>query len=97
MTTIHDEAMGREEMDPLSPEQDPSRSSPCSEGSSDESQKSNEARKTNVSDLVTKSKKAASSLWTLLHAKVRMTRCYFFAAGGNIEICEPLWTLNPPS
>lgn len=82
MTTIHDEAMGREEMDPLSSEQDPGRSSPCSDGSSDESQKSNEARKTNVSDLVTKSKKAASSLWTLLHAKVRMMR-YFFDAGGN--------------
>lgn len=30
-----------------------------------------EVRKNNISDLVGKSKKAAFSLWTLLHAKVR--------------------------
>jgi hypothetical protein len=45
--------------------------SPCSEGSSDDGHKSKEVRKNNVSELVAKSKKAASSLWTLLHAKVR--------------------------
>lgn len=32
-----------------------------------------EVRKSNVSDLVAKSKKAAASLWTLLHAKVGST------------------------
>lgn len=47
------------------------RRSPCSDGSSDESHNAKEVRKTNVSELVAKSKKAASSLWTLLHAKVR--------------------------
>jgi hypothetical protein len=39
-----------------------------------ESQKGTaEACGTNVSALVAKSKKAASTLWTLLHAKVRLT------------------------
>ena len=32
-----------------------------------------EVRKSNVSELVAKSKKAASSLWTLLHAKVSLS------------------------
>lgn len=45
--------------------------SPCSDGSSDDGYNSKEVRKNNVSELVAKSKKAASSLWTLLHAKVR--------------------------
>ena len=35
--------------------------------------KVDEIRKNNVSELVEKSKKAAFSLWTLLHAKVRTT------------------------
>jgi hypothetical protein len=44
--------------------------SPCS--FSVQSGKAKEVRKTNnISELVAKSKKAASSLWTLLHAKVR--------------------------
>jgi hypothetical protein len=49
------------------------RESICSsDGSFVQSQKSQEVRKSNsVSELVAKSKKAASSLWTLLHAKVR--------------------------
>lgn len=54
------------------------RDSPCSvdespsvspqAGNNDNDEK--EMRKSNVSDLVAKSKKAAASLWTLLHAKV---------------------------
>ena len=50
--------------DSSSPESDTS-----SQGSVDR-KASKEVRKSNVSDLVAKSKKAASSLWTLLHAKV---------------------------
>ena len=33
--------------------------------------KADEVRKSSISELVGKSKKAAASLWTLLHAKVR--------------------------
>ena len=44
------------------------RGSPCSLGSAE---KPKDTRKSSVSELVAKSKKAASSLWTLLHAKVR--------------------------
>lgn len=44
---------------------------------SSEHHKAKEVRKNgNVSELVAKSKKAASSLWTLLHAKVRTTRIH---------------------
>jgi hypothetical protein len=52
------------------------RDSPCSVPSSSSSSKEgsskavDEVRKNNISDLVGKSKKAAFSLWTLLHAKV---------------------------
>lgn len=53
------------------------RDSPFSAASSSSSSKESsskavdEVRKNNISDLVGKSKKAAFSLWTLLHAKVR--------------------------
>ncbi|KAG7355803.1 TAZ zinc finger domain protein [Nitzschia inconspicua] len=64
--TIHDGVMASQENDPLSHGDS---ASPCSDGSSDEGHKTKETPKNNVSELVTKSKKAASSLWTLLHAK----------------------------
>jgi hypothetical protein len=42
-----------------------------SQGSSPSTKRvSKEVRTSNISELVSKSKKAASSLWTLLHAKV---------------------------
>jgi hypothetical protein len=53
--------------DTCSPTSSSMRDSPCSLGPPDKPQ---EVRKNNVSELVAKSKKAASSLWTLLHAKV---------------------------
>ena len=63
--TIHNSSTDDESM---------ARDSDGSDASSSESCKAKEVRKKgNVSELVAKSKKAASSLWTLLHAKVRIT------------------------
>lgn len=47
----------------------PSLNSSCSVTSSKDA-KANECRQSNIGELVGKSKKAAFSLWTLLHAKV---------------------------
>jgi hypothetical protein len=57
--------------------------SPCSVASSsssskESSSKADDVRKNNISDLVGKSKKAAFSLWTLLHAKVRFEWEYYY-------------------
>jgi hypothetical protein len=75
--TIHEEEMDGSHEEGKN--NDPSKvngGSPCSsDASSVNSPKANEVRRTNnVSELVAKSKKAASSLWTLLHAKVRCSR-----------------------
>jgi lipopolysaccharide export LptBFGC system permease protein LptF len=50
-----------------------SRDSDASSQGSMDRKATKEVRKSDVSELVAKSKKAASSLWTLLHAKVSLS------------------------
>jgi hypothetical protein len=72
--TIHDEDMdgGHDEDKNNNDLSKIDSGSPCSsDASSFHSQKAEVRKTNNVSELVAKSKKAASSLWTLLHAKVR--------------------------
>jgi len=68
-----DGSNGNEEMHPdnesTSVAADDSMDSSCSIASASKDVKANEARKSSISELVGKSKKAAFSLWTLLHAK----------------------------
>ena len=70
-----DGSNGNEEMHPdnesTSVAADDSMDSSCSIASASKDVKANEERKSSsISELVGKSKKAAFSLWTLLHAKV---------------------------